>query len=166
MISEHYFWQIIDASLENSTQVGSIEQDNILIQTLEGKTIDELTGFQLRLLRLRAGLEIKHVYSIAQQLGYTKLSDVFNRFKNGIIASGKAFYYHAKDKPDFLETFLKNNPQLLKQCYYEGLSLVAPSVFYELTDYDASWDNALQKSKRELEIERKESNDIDNFLLY
>lgn len=132
MTSEKEFWEIIEASLNNDEViVGSIEQDEALIQILETKTIDELVGFQLRLLSLRDGLSKKHLRVIAEKLEYNGHLDVFDRFKNGIIASGKVFYYQAKDNAELLEGLLKTNPQILKNCYYEGLGLIASAVFYD-----------------------------------
>lgn len=153
-MSEQDFWHIVETSLDKNVPVGSIEQDEALIQILETKSIDELVGFQLRLLELRSGLFSKHVHLVAEQLDYTTHPDVLNRFKNGIIASGKAFYCNAKDDTEFLNTLLKNNVEALRNCYYEGFSLVAPAAFHELTDYKESWDKAFLKSKRELEMQQ------------
>ena len=169
-MSEQDFWHIVETSLDKNIPVGSIEQDEALIQILETKSIDELVGFQLRLLELRSKLFSKHVNLVAEQLDYTTHPDVLNRFKNGIIASGKAFYCNAKDDTEFLNALLKSNPEALRNCYYEGFSLVAPASFHELTDYKESWDRVLLKAKRELDIQkldarRNESKDIDNFLL-
>ncbi|MBB3123309.1 hypothetical protein FHS04_000806 [Mesoflavibacter sabulilitoris] len=168
-MSEQDFWHIVETSLEKNVTVGSIEQDEALIRILETKSIDELVGFQLRLLELRSELFSKHIHLVAEQLDYTTHPDVLNRFKNGIIASGKAFYYNAKDDTEFLNSLLKNNVEALRNCYYEGFSLVAPAAFHELTDYKESWDRALLKAKREMEIkqmkvERDKNRDIDNFL--
>lgn len=156
MMNEADFWQIIEASLEQEAVVGSMEQDGVLIQILEAKTTDELVRFQLRLFNLRAGLNKEHIRQIAEQLEYTGHTDVFDRFKNGMIASGRAFYDKAKDNPEFLNTLLVNHPQALKNCYYEGLGLVAPAAFYELTDYKENWDQALQKGRRVMEIQQPE----------
>lgn len=165
-MSEQDFWHIVETSLNKNVPVGSIEQDEALIQILETKYIDELVGFQLRLLELRSELFLKHVHLVADQLDYTTHPDVLNRFKNGIIASGKAFYYNVKDDTEFLNSLLKNNPEALKNCYYEGFSLVAPAAFYELTDYKERWDRALLKANRELDIQkldarRNESRDLE-----
>lgn len=154
MMSEQDFWHIVETSLNKNVTVGSIEQDEALIQILETKSIDELVGFQLRLLELRLGLFSKHVHLVAEQLDYTTHPDVLNRFKNGIIASGKTFYYNAKDDTEFLNTLLKNNPKALRNRYYEGFSLVAPAAFHELTDYKESWDSAFQNAKRKLQIQQ------------
>lgn len=166
MMSEQDFWQIVETSLGKNVLVGSIEQDEALIQILETKSIDELVGFQLRLLELRSGLFLKHVHLVADQLDYTTHPDVLDRFKNGIIASGKAFYYNAKDDTEFLNTLLKNTPEALSNCYYEGFSLVAPASFHEITDYKESWDSAFLKTKRVLDIQklnarRNESKDLE-----
>lgn len=154
MMSEQDFWYIVETSLDKNVTVGSVEQDETLIQILETKSIDQLVGFQLRLLELRSELFSKHIHLVAEQLDYTTHPDVLDRFKNGIIASGKSFYYNAKDDTDFLNTLLKNNPETLRSCYYEGFSLVAPASFHELTDYKESWDRTFQNTKRKLEMQQ------------
>lgn len=165
-MSEQDFWHIVETSLNKNVTVGSIEQDEALIQILETKSIDELVSFQLRLLELRSEIFSKHIHLVAEQLDYTTHPDVLNRFKNGIIASGKAFYCNAKDDTEFLNTLLKNNVESLRNCYYEGFSLVAPAAFHELTDYKESWDKAFLKAKRILDIQklnsrRNESKDLE-----
>lgn len=154
MMSEQDFWYIVETSLDKNVTVGTVEQDETLIQILETKSIDKLVGFQLRLLELRSELFSKHIHLVAEQLDYTTHPDVLDRFKNGIIASGKSFYYNAKDDTEFLNTLLKNNPEALRNCYYEGFSLVAPASFHELTDYKESWDRTFQHAKRKLEMQQ------------
>lgn len=156
-MSEQDFWHIVETSLDKNVPVGSIEQDEALIQILETKSIDELVGFQLRLLELRSELFSKHIHLVAEQLDYTTHPDVLNRFKNGIIASGKAFYFNAKDDTEFLNSLLKNNVESLRNCYYEGFSLVAPAAFHEITDYKESWDRIFQNAKRKLDIQELEA---------
>lgn len=157
MMSEKTFWEIIQSSIQHAKVVGTIEQDEYLIQTLEKKTLDHVVGFQLRLLKLRQNLDAKHIASIAQKLINAKQIEVLNRFKNGIIASGQEFYSKAKDDPSYLQTLYDNDLPRLRNCYYEGFSLVAPAAFYELTDYKENFDNALIKARRELEIEPSKS---------
>lgn len=157
MISEHNFWQIVEASLGNGATVGSMEQDEALVGILETKTVDELVGFQLCLLDLRTRLGAEHIHSAIRELGYTGHPDVADRLKNGIVASGRSFYYRAKDDPEFLGSLLKSNPEALRNCYYEGFSLATPAAFHELTDYKQSWDRAFQKANRELELKENGS---------
>lgn len=155
MISKQEFWNIIEDALKHSQGVGSLEQDNNLIQALEKRPVADIVGFQLRMLDLQRDLHGEHLYTVAEQLDYAGHPDVLNRFKNGIIASGQTFYEHSKNNPEFLISMYRDDPQKLRACYYEGLSLVAPAAFYEVTDHKVSWDNALRKEKRKMEIYRQ-----------
>lgn len=150
MISENTFWELIEKSNTYSSEVGSIEQDNFLINEFDKKSIDEMIQFQIHLLKLRKELDLFETIRTTRILEYNTSRDTFERFYNGIIASGKEFYYKAKNDYTFLRNLLETNPDKLQHCYYEGFSQVAPAAFYTKTDFKGDWDKVFEKNKKEM----------------
>ncbi|MFC5044110.1 DUF4240 domain-containing protein [Aquimarina hainanensis] len=143
MINENKFWKLIATTLTNSSLENIIEYDSFLINHLKKEEVQTIVGFHLRLLELRKALDNFEVIKVAMDLGYYTSREVFNRFCNGIIASGKNIYTQAKNQNGMLIAMLANNPERLRTYYYEGFSLIASASFYEKVGLDKDWDMVL-----------------------
>ncbi|MDG5490602.1 DUF4240 domain-containing protein [Psychroserpens sp. SPM9] len=161
MMKEQQFWDIIQTTLEHSTLEDDMAYDEFLAKELVKEQVKDIAGFQLRLLELRRTLDSFEVIKTAQELGYYPSREVFNRFCNGIVASGKTFYNNVKNNPEFIKTLLKEEPVKLRYCYYEGFSLIAPNVFHEKKGYDADWVSALKNAQRLSELNKGKDHDSE-----
>ena len=159
MMNEDTFFKIIKRTLSYTSLEDTIAFDEFLIQQLAQKTEKEIVQFHLRFLALRKRVDIFEVTKVAQRLSYNSSREVYNRFCNGIIASGKEFYDKTKQGKGFLEKKLDNNPSELKHLYYEGFGLVAAAAFYEKKGIAADWDAFLRNERRLLEVQSKKGND-------
>lgn len=135
-----------------------INYDETLIKELRKKTNSEIAQFHLCMLELRRELDTFEINKVARSQGLAPNREIFNRFCNGIIASGEEFYNQAKEGKGFLETKLQNNPEEIKQLYYEGLSLVSSAAYYNKKGLDADWDVLLRNEKRRVELEQQVHN--------
>lgn len=113
--------------------------------------LKELVSFQTHLLNLRDKIKLPQTKASAEQLGYGKSQEIYNRYCNGIIASGKTFYDQVINETSFLKQHSEINPTILRACYYEGFSLIAQGAYYEQTDYKGHWSAYYEKTKRDLE---------------
>ena len=156
MMNEETFFKIIASTLTHTSLENDIAYDTFLIQQLTQKKDSEIAQFHLRLLSLQKTLDTFEINKVARKLGFYSSREVYNRFCNGIIASGKYFYKQSMGDKDFLMTKLEKNPSELKQLYYEGFSLVSSAAFYEKKGIDANWDSFLRNEKRLLELQTKE----------
>ncbi|MCK8479056.1 DUF4240 domain-containing protein [Psychroserpens algicola] len=161
MMEEQQFWDIIDMNLKHHTLEDDIAYDEFLHDQLKKEQVRDVIGFQLRLIELRRVLDSFEVIKTAQELAYYSSREVFNRFCNGIVASGKSFYYKVKDDPEFIKTLLKEEPIKLRYCYYEGFSLIAPNVFHEKEGNDADWVSALKNAQRLSELNNNKGYDSE-----
>ena len=158
MMNKNRFFNTIEKTLEQKSFEDIINYDKALIKELRKKTNSEIAQFYLCMLELRRELDTFEIIKVARSLDLAPHREIFNRFCNGIIASGKDFYNQAKEGKGFLETKLQNNPEEIKQLYYEGLSLVSSAAFYENKGLDADWDLLLRNEKRRLELEQQVHN--------
>ena len=110
------------------------------------------------MLKLRRELDTFEINKVARKLDLAPNREIFNRFCNGIIASGEDFNKKAKEGNVFFETKLQNNPEEIKQLYYEGLSLVSSAAYYDKKGLDADWDLLLRNEKRHLELKQQLNN--------
>lgn len=110
------------------------------------------------MLELIRELDTFEINKVARSLDLAPNREIFNRFCNGIIASGEYFYNQVKEWKGFLEAKLQNNPDEIKQLYYEGLSLVSSAAYYDKKGLDADWDLLLHKEKRRVELEQQVHN--------
>jgi hypothetical protein len=163
MINENTFFEIIETTLAYTSFENLIEYDEFLIKQLEQKTNNEIAQFHLRFLQLRRELDTFENNKVARKLGYDTSRQVFNRFCNGIIASGKDFYNQSKEGKYFLSHKMEKNPRELKRLYYEGLSMVSSAAYFEKEGLDADWDSFLRNVKRvaELEHQKKHTNELE-----
>ena len=154
-MDKNTFFEIIEAVLMHTPFENIVEYDKFLIQQLKQKRVEEIAQFHLCFLKLRSKLDTFENHKIAMKLRYDTSREVFNRFCNAIIASGKDFYNLSKEGKGFLEAKLQNNPEEIKQLYYEGLSLVSSAAYYDKRVLDADWDLLLRNEKRRLELEQQ-----------
>ncbi|WP_299223837.1 DUF4240 domain-containing protein [uncultured Psychroserpens sp.] len=161
MTEEQQFWDVIEMTLKHHTLEDDIAYDEFLHDQLKKKQVKDVVGFQLRLIELRRTLDSFEIIKTAQVLGFYSSREVFNRFCNGIVASGKSFYYNVKDNPEFIKTLLKEEPVNLRYCYYEGFSLIAPNVFHEKEGNDADWVSALKNTQRLSELNKDKAYDSE-----
>lgn len=163
MMNENTFFEIIETTLRHTSFENIIRYDELLVQQLEQKTDKEIAQFHLRFLKLRRELDTFENHKVAEKLEYDTSREVFNRFCNGIIASGKDFYNQSKEGKDFLIHKAEKNPTELKHLYYEGLSLVSSAAYYGKKGLDADWDSFLKNEKRisELEYHKKHTNELE-----
>jgi hypothetical protein len=164
MMEEQKFWDIIETTLGHSTLEDDIAYDEFLHNQLMQKQVKDIIGFQLRLIELRRGLDSFEVIKTAHELNYYPSREVFNRFCNGLVASGREFYYKVKDKPGHILKLLEEDPKRLRYCYYEGFSLIAPNVFYEKEGHDADILLALANQNRISELKKDKDTDIGHEL--
>lgn len=150
-MTEQYFWRILDLSLADGRSVGSLEQDEFLCQMMEQKSSKELVSFQTYLLHLRDKIKLPQTKAPAEQLGYGGSQEIYNRYCNGLIASGKTFYDKVINEPNFLKQQFEIDPIILRACYYESFSLIAQGTYYEQTDYKGDWDAYYNRTKKEIE---------------
>lgn len=161
MMNKNRFWELIDLTLANGSLEDTIEYDSFLINQLKQEDVQTIVGFHLRLLELRKALDNFEVTEVAMKLGYYGSREVFNRFCNGIIASGKDFYNQAKDQNGMLKEVLASNSEKLKFCYYEGFSLTTSAAFYEKVGFDKDWDMVLHRYKELVKPQKTKSNTLD-----
>lgn len=164
MMEQQEFWDIIETTLEQATLEDDIAYDEFLAKELKQKQVKDIVGFQLRLIELRRRLDTFEVIKTAVELNYYPSREVFNRFCNGIVASGKDFYYKVKDKPGYILELLEQDPKKLKNCYYEGFSLIAPNVYYEKEGHDADMILALSSRDRISELNKDKDTNLDHEL--
>ena len=119
MMNKITFFKTIEKTLEQTTFEDIINYDEMLIKELKNKTNSEIAQFHMCMLELRRGLDTFEIIKVASSLDLAPNREIFNRFCNGIIASGKDFYIQTKEGKGFLETKLQNNPEDIKQLYYE-----------------------------------------------
>ena len=158
MINKTTFFNIIDKTLKQTPFQNIINYDEVLIKELRKKTDSEIAQFHLCMLKLRRELDTFEINKVARKLDLAPNREIFNRFCNGIIASGEDFYNQAKEGNVFFETKLQNNPEEIKQLYYEGLSLVSSAAYYDKKGLDADWDLLLRNEKRHLELKQQLNN--------
>ena len=158
MMNKTTFFNTIEKTLEQTPFEDIINYDETLIKELRKKTNSEIAQFHLCMLELRRELDTFEIIKVARSLDLAPHREIFNRFCNGIIASGKDFYNQAKEGKGFLETKLQNNPEEIKQLYYEGLSLVSSAAYYDKKGLDADWDLLLRNEKRRWELEQQVHN--------
>ncbi|WP_292942840.1 DUF4240 domain-containing protein [Olleya sp. UBA1516] len=158
MMNKITFFKTIKKALEQTPFEDIINYDERLIIELKTKTNSEIAQFHLCMLELRRELDTFEINKVARSLDLAPNREIFNRFCNGIIASGEEFYDQAKEGKGFLETKLHNNPEEIKQLYYEGLSLVSSAAYYDKKGLDADWDVLLRNEKRRQELEQQVHN--------
>lgn len=158
MTNTKTFFQTINNTLQQTPFEDILNYDEILIKELTQKTDSEIARFHLCMLNLRRELDTFEINKVARKLNLAPNREIFNRFCNGIIASGEDFYNQAKEGKGFLEAKLKNNTEEIKQLYYEGLGLVSSAAYYDKRGLDADWDLLLRNEKRHLELEQKVNN--------
>jgi hypothetical protein len=159
MMNENAFFKIIATTLAHTSLENDLVFDEFLIQQLAQKKDTEIAQFHLRLSALRKKLDTFEINKVARKLEYYSSREVYNRFCNGIIASGKDFYRKSTEDKDFLIKKAEKNPSELKRLYYEGFNLVSSAAFYEKKGIDADWDSFLRNEKRLLEIQSKAGKD-------
>lgn len=158
MMNKNTFFNTIEKTLKQTPFEDIINYDKALIKELRKKTNSEIAQFHLCMLELRRELDTFEINKVARSQGLAPNREIFNRFCNGIIASGKYFYDQAKEGKGFLEAKLQNNPEEIKQLYYEGLNLVSSAAYYEKKGLDADWDVLLRNEKRRFELEQQVHN--------
>lgn len=158
MMNKNTFFQTIEKTLEQTPFDDIINYDEKLIKEIKKKTNSEIAQFHLCMLELRRELDTFEINKVARSLDLAPSREIFNRFCNGIIASGKDFYDRAKEGKGFLETKLQNNPKEIRQLYYEGLSLVSSAAYYDKKGLDSDWDLLLRNEKRRQELEQQVNN--------
>jgi len=164
MMEELKFWDIIETTLKHHTLEDDIAYDEFLHDQLMKEQSKDVIGFQLRLIELRRRLDTFEIIKTARELNYYPSREVFNRFCNGIVASGKEFYYKVKDKPGYILKLLEKDPKKLKYCYYEGFSLIATNVHYEKEGHDADMILALSGLDRMSQLKKEKDADIGHDL--
>lgn len=157
------FFKIIEKTLEQVPFKDIINYDEILLKELAKKTDKEIAQFHISLNQIRRELDNFEVNKVASALDLNTSREVFNRFCNGIIASGEKFYTKIREEKGFLESKLQNDPNELKKLYYEGFGLVSSAAFYDKNGLDADWDSFLKNEKRLLEIsfKKNQTNDLE-----
>jgi hypothetical protein len=155
MMNQDIFFKIIDKVLKKTSIENILHYDEVLIKELMQKQNKEIAQFHLCLLELRRKLDTFEINKVARSMDFASSREVFNRFCNGIIASGQDFYNKSKEETGFLIHKLQENSTELKHLYYEGLSLVSSAAFYEKNGLGADWDGYLRNEKRLLEVQVK-----------
>ena len=158
MMNKNRFFNTIEKTLEQKSFEDIINYDKALIKELRKKTNSEIAQFHLCMLELRRELDTFETNKVARALDLAPHREIFNRFCNGIIASGKDFYNQVKEGKGFLETKLQINPEEIKQLYYEGLGLVSSAAYYDKNGLDADWDLLLRNEKRRQELKQQVHN--------
>lgn len=158
MMNKNTFFNTIEKVLEQTPFEDIINYDETLIKELKKKTNSEIAQFHLCMLELRRELDTFEINKVSRSLDLAPNREIFNRFCNGIIASGEEFYNQVKEGKGFLETKLQNNPEEIMQLYYEGLSLVSSAAYYDKKGLDADWDLLLRNEKRRMELEQQVHN--------
>ncbi len=129
ILDEDLFWNIIDLSLKNSTDID--EQQEFLVNQLEKMSFQEMVSFKLKVDQLTNDIHTSEMWCAGYLMNGGCSDDGFDYFKNWIVSRGKEIYYKAKENPDNLVVCIGKS----EDDYYEfeSLDYVAIYAFENLT---------------------------------
>ncbi len=131
MMGEDQFWNLISASLKNSSN--GKEQASFLIHALSRLSPEEMIGFRLRTDKCLHETHNSELWCAGFIMNEGCNKDGFEYFRNWIISRGRRVFENAKDDPDSLVEVLGE-----KGTHYEFERFwnVAVETFYERTGED------------------------------
>jgi hypothetical protein len=148
MISEKQFWKIIQQSIEQKPSEDKNEQGDCLMEILTNLSVEQIAGFQNRMLQLREELNSPLMRDIASMMKFGDNNHAFEGFKNWVISLGEEHYNKAKNSPAYLLTLSDENLFVVGQAYFQDLSFVASGAFFDKTDLEFDdWYKALNDDK-------------------
>lgn len=100
MLDEKLFWNIIEKSLNNSTN--QEEQEQVLVKEIEKLTPKQMIGFRLRTDKLLYDTYNSEMWCAGYIMNGGCSDDGFEYFRNWVISRGENVYFQAKENPDSL----------------------------------------------------------------
>ncbi|GGF03239.1 Protein of unknown function [Chishuiella changwenlii] len=105
MLEEDLFWQIIENSLQEASNLN--EQRQSLALELERLTAEDIIGFQIRLENLLFSLHSPEIWCAACIMNDETDPKHFFYFKNWIVSQGRELFEKALSHPDRLSYYFK-----------------------------------------------------------
>ncbi len=138
-LNEDLFWEIIDKSLQNTTNQDLQEQ--YLIKEIGKLTPKEMIGFRLQTDRLLYETYNSEMWCAGYIINGGCSDDAFEYFRNWVISRGKDTFLKTKENPDYLINEVVDGAEFYE---FESFWYVALEAFqkktgkdlYDFIDYD------------------------------
>lgn len=131
MLDEDLYWEIIQKSLESSSNQD--DQEQFLIKEIGNLTPKQMIGFRLRTDKLLYDTYNSEMWCAGYIMNGGCSDDGFEYFRNWVISRGKKTYYKAKENPDNLIDEVDSE---LDMYDFEGFWYVALEAFKQNTGKD------------------------------
>ncbi len=131
MMDENQFWNLVDASLKNTSS--EAEQEAYLIKTLKSLSLEEIIGFRLKTDKLLTDSYNSELWCAGYLLNGGCSDDGFEYFRNWIISRGKKVFVSALANPDILVIEIKEAHQSF-EFEFENFWYVALDAFEQKTN--------------------------------
>lgn len=132
MMEEHQFWQIVEASLQNTDSEKA--QEAYLVQTLKVLSLEEIIGFKLRTNKLLAKSFTSELWCAGYILNGGCSDDGFEYFRNWLISRGRTLFESAIINPDILVSEINSEEEEFE---FESFWYVALEAFEQKTGKEA-----------------------------
>ena len=134
MLDENIFWNIIDLSLKNTSNID--DQEIFLVQEIEKLTPEEIIGFRLRTDKLLYDTYNSEMWCAGYLMNGGCSDDGFEYFRNWVISRGKDVYLNAKKNPDTLisEVLEENDEYDFESFWYVAIDALKNKTGKDLYD--------------------------------